>query len=151
MTNFTRQISVDDFVSSPTFLSWPFEYRLDEDGLDPTEVLEQNPPIYFQRNLENMIAVAKEHDVEVLFSTWAYSPYLNDYASKDYYQHGFQENNEVVKEVANHDHVPLFDFAAVMPQDATYWADGRHVNEAGALEKATLFAEFIHTRGLIKQ
>jgi lysophospholipase L1-like esterase len=151
MMNFTRQVSVDDFTSSPTFLSWPYDYRLNENEISPEEILEKNPPIYFQRNLENMIAIAKEHGIEVLFSTWAHSPYLNDYASKDYYQHGFQENNEVVKEVANKHHIPLFDFAAVMPQDARYWADGRHVNEAGALEKATLFAEFIHTQGLIEQ
>jgi lysophospholipase L1-like esterase len=151
MMNFTRQVSVDDFTSSPTFLSWPYEYRLNEIELSPAGILEKNPPIYFQRNLENMIAIANEHGIEVLFSTWAYSPYLNDYASKDYYQQGFQENNEVVKEVANLHHVALFDFAAVMPQDANYWADGRHVNEAGALEKATLFAEFIHTQGLIQQ
>ena len=151
MTNFSRQVSVDDFTSSPTFLSWPFEYRLGEDGTDPREILEKNPPTYFRRNLENMFAIAKEHDIEVLFSTWAYSPYLNDYASKDYYQQGFQENNEVVKEVANKHLIPLFDFAAVMPQDAKYWADGRHVNEAGALEKARLFAEFIHTSALIDQ
>jgi lysophospholipase L1-like esterase len=150
MMNFTRQVSVDDFVSPPTYLSWPFESRLDEDGLDPKKILEENPPIYFQRNLENMIAVANEQGVEVLFSTWAYSPYLNDYASKEYYQQGFQENNEVVKEVATSHHIPLFDFASVMPQDTKYWADGRHVNEAGALVKATLFAEFIHSQGWIK-
>jgi lysophospholipase L1-like esterase len=149
--NVTRQVSIDDFVSSPTYFSWPFEFRLDEDGADPTKILEKNPPIYFQRNLENMIAISKEQGIEVLFATWAHSPYLNDYASKDYYQQGFQENNEVVIEVANRHHIPLFDFAEVMPQDAKYWADGRHVNEAGALEKAGLFAEFIHTQGLIGQ
>ena len=151
MTNFTRQVGVDDFVSSPTFLSWPYEFRLSENDLDPAKILEENPPVYFRRNLENMIAISDEHDVDVLFVTWAYSPYLNDYASKTYYQQGFQENNEVVKEVANLHHVLLFDFAAVMPQDAKYWADGRHVNEAGALEKATLFAEFIDAQGLIGQ
>jgi hypothetical protein len=37
-----------------------------------------------------------------------------------------------------------------MPQDASYWADGRHVNEVGALLKANLFAEFIHNLGLIE-
>ena len=151
MTNFTRQVSVDDFTSSPTFLSWPFEFRLEENGVDPTKILEQNPPIYFQRNLENIIAVAKEHGVEVLFATWAYSPYLNDYASRDYYQQGFRENNEVVTEVANRHDIPLFDFAGVMPRDAKYWADGRHSNEAGALLKAALFAEFIDSQGLIEQ
>jgi hypothetical protein len=36
-----------------------------------------------------------------------------------------------------------------MPQEAIYWADGRHVNEAGALVKARLFAEYIHDQGLI--
>ena len=148
--NITRQVSVDDFVSSPTYLSWPYEFRLSGEAEGPTEILKKNPPIYFRRNLENMIAIAKEHDVTIMLSTWAYSPYLNDYASKEYSQQGFQENNEVVKEVATGHHVPLFDFAEVMPQDAIYWADGRHVNEAGALTKAELFAEFIHTQGLIE-
>jgi lysophospholipase L1-like esterase len=151
MTNFTRQVSVDDFVSSPTFLSWPYEYRLSDNDVDPAEILEDNPPVYFRRNLENMIAISEEHNIDILFSTWAYSPYLDDYASKAYYQQGFEENNNVVREVADRHHIPLFDFAAVMPQDAKYWADGRHVNEAGALAKARLFAEFIHGQGLIDQ
>ena len=149
--NLTRQISIDDFVSSSTYVSWPYEYRLSEDNLDPIEILKENPPIYFRRNLENMSAIAKEHDVEIMFSTWAYSPYLNDYASEGYYQQGFQENNSVVKEVAADQQIPLFDFVEVMPQDAKYWADGRHVNEAGALVKARLFAEFIYAQGLIEQ
>ena len=149
--NITRQVSVDDFVSSPTYVSWPFESRLKENDLDPAEILEENPPIYFRRNLENMIAIATEHDVQILFSTWAYSPNLNDYASQTYYQQGFRENNDVVKEVAASHDIPMFDFAAVMPQEAIYWADGRHVNEAGALVKARLFAAYMHDHGLIDQ
>ena len=149
--NFTRQVSVDDFVSSPTYWSWPFEDRLSAADVDPTEILRKNPPIYLRRNLEDMIAVAHGHDTTILFATWAFSPNLDDYASKAYYQQGFRENNEVVIDVANSHHIPLFDFAAIMPQETKYWADGRHNNEAGALEKATLFAEFIHAQGLIKQ
>jgi lysophospholipase L1-like esterase len=149
--NITRQVSIDDFVSAPTYMSWPFESRLYEDNLDPAEILKENPPIYFRRNLENIVAVATEHDVKILFSTWAHSPYLHDYASEEYYQEGFRENNAVVKEVGASHGVPLFDFAAVMPQDAQYWADGRHNNEAGALVKAQLFAEFIDAQGLIEK
>jgi lysophospholipase L1-like esterase len=147
--NLTRQVSIDDFVSSSTYVSWPYEYRLSEDNLNPDEILKENPPIYFHRNLENMSAIAKEHDVTIMLSTWAYSPYLKDYASQDYYQRGFKENNDVVKEVAAEQRIPLFNFAEAMPQDAEYWADGRHVNEAGALVKARLFAEYIHDEGLI--
>ena len=150
MMNASRQVSIDDFVSSPTYVSWPYEDRLSEDNLDPGEILKRNPPIYFRRNLENMIAIAKEHDVQILFSTWAHSPNLNDYASRDYYQQAFRENNDVVNDVAVSHAIPLFDFATVMPQDAKYWADGRHVNEAGAVIKAQLFAEFIHTSGLVE-
>ena len=147
--NITRQVSIDDFVSPSTYVSWPYEDRLLADNLDPAEILKANPPIYFRRNLENMIAVAKEHDVQILFSTWAYSPNLNDYASEDYYQHGFRENNDVVTDVALTHDIPFFDFAGVMPQDAVYWADGRHVNESGAVVKARLFAEYIDDQGLI--
>ena len=43
----------------------------------------------------------------------------------------------------------LFDFAAVMPDDATCWSDGRHVNAAGALLKPQLFAEFLRDRGML--
>lgn len=147
--NLARQISIDDFVSAPTYFSWPFEDRLAAAALDPADILAQHPPVFFRRNLENMIAVAREHDVDILLSTWAYSPYLNDYAATDYYQRAFQENNAVVIEVANSHKVPVFDFARVMPQEAHYWADGRHVNEAGAIEKAALFAQFIEDQKLI--
>jgi lysophospholipase L1-like esterase len=149
--NITRQVSIDDFVSAPTYMSWPFESRLEKLNLNPAKILEENPPIYFRRNLENMIAVAKEQDVKILFSTWAYSPYLHDYAAEDYYQKGFWENNNVLKDVATSHDIPLFDFASLMPQDAQYWADGRHVNEAGALVKAQLFAEFIDAQGWIEK
>jgi len=151
MANFTRQVSVDDFVSSPTYLSWPYEFRLYENGFEPNEILKLNPPIYFRRNLENMIAIARENDIGIMLATWANSPYFDDYASKDYSQQGFKENNEVVKEVANSHHIPLFDYAEVAPKDPEYWADGRHANEAGALEKAILFAKFIDDQALIEQ
>lgn len=147
--NVTRQVSVDDFVSSPTYLSWPYDYRLGESGADPVEILEKNPPVYFRRNLENMIAVANEHGARVLLATWAFSPHFPDYASRAYSQRGFRENNDVVREVAAGHRVSFFDLAEAMPQEARYWADGRHVNEAGALEKAALFAGFIHAQGLI--
>jgi hypothetical protein len=55
----------------------------------------------------------------------------------------------VVKAVASELGTPLFDFAAEMPTDTIYWADGRHVNEAGALLKAQLFAAFLDASGLI--
>jgi lysophospholipase L1-like esterase len=147
--NFTRQVSVDDFVSSPTYVSWPYEFRLTGGEEEAVEILRENPPIYFRRNLENMIAVAREHQVQIMLATWASSPNRGDYAAQAYYQQAFAENNQVVIEVADSHDVPLFDFAGVMSPDEQYWADGRHSNESGALLKATLFAEFIDEQGLV--
>jgi lysophospholipase L1-like esterase len=98
-----------------------------------------------------MVAIAKANGANIMFSTWAYSPRLDDYASKPYYQKGFEENNQVVREVALSNGIPLFDFAALMPEDKKYWDDGRHVNALGAEKMAELFAEFIHENGLIKK
>jgi hypothetical protein len=97
-----------------------------------------------------MIAVSRTNGAEIMFSTWAHSPNFDDYASTPHYEQGFKENNGVIKEVAQMNSIPMFDFASKMPVDNKYWADGRHVNELGAEKKAELFAEFIHNSGLIK-
>lgn len=142
----TTQVGIGNFVESDTAYG-PYSLK----NHDPFELLEKNPPVYFRRNLNNMIAVSRANDADIMLSTWAYSPYFDDYASTDYYQKGFAQNNEVVKEAAASSGVPLFDFASVMPRDKKYWADGRHVNELGAERKAELFADFIHKNGLIPE
>ena len=143
--DYFSSVGLASFVDAPTFPGTSFS-----DPVRPMKLLETNAPIYFRRNLINMIAIAKANRVEILLSTWAYSPHfgVTDYSSTPHYQHGFKENNDVVREVADQHNAILFDFAKVMPSDQIYWHDGRHVNEKGALKKAQLFAEFIHQSGL---
>jgi len=142
----THQVGVWSFVDTEDYLGPKVK------GHDPFELLENNPPIYFRRNLRNMIAVAKANDVEIMFATWAHSPYFDgDYASLPFQQIGIRENNDVVRVVAISNNIPLFEFADQMPRDKKYWADGRHVNEVGVLLKAELFAKFIHESGLIHE
>ena len=115
-----------------------------------SKILEQNPPIYFYRNLKSMIAICQAHDLKVMMATWAHSPQFNDYAASEAYQKGFKEHNEVIKGLGKEMNVPVFDFASVMDQDKKYWVDGRHVNEEGATLKADLFAEFIQKQFFLK-
>ena len=107
------------------------------------DILRRNTPVYFRRNLITMAAIAKGHGSDMLFVTWAFSPHLECYAAHAAYQEGYRQNNLVVKEVAAHCRVPVYDFAAEMSSDPKYWSDGRHVNEAGALLKAKLFAKWL--------
>ncbi len=113
------------------------------------ERLKSNPPVYLERNLGNMIAVARENGVRIMLATWAYSPHRGDYAATTHYQYGFRETNEAILDVARRHGVPCFDFAGVMPQGKEYWADGRHCNEAGAQKKAELYADFLVREGLV--
>ncbi len=142
----TQQVGIGNFITPKTAYG-PVSVAKH----NPMELLKKNPPVYFRRNLNNMVAIAKANNVDILLLTWAYSPYLDDYASTPYYQKGFDENNEVVKEVAARNGIPLFDFASVMPKDKKYWRDGRHVSERGAEKNAELLAEFLDKNGLIKK
>jgi len=148
----TRQVKLGDVVTAPTTWRRPIEASGYNEllGGTPMATLKKNPPIYFQRNLINMIAIAKAHGIKVVFATWAYSAAFNDYASTQHYQQGYKENNEVVKAVAESQQIPLFDFASIMSKEKKYWGDGRHLNEKGAVLKAALFADFIKRNNLIE-
>jgi lysophospholipase L1-like esterase len=118
-------------------------------GGEPLEVLNQNPPVYFRRNLRNIIAVARANGANVLLATWAHSNECGDYAATPHYEEGFAENNDVVRQMAREQGAPLFDFATLMPKTRSYWRDGRHVNEAGARLQAAMFAKYLHENHLI--
>mgnify|MGYP001571135475 CR=1 FL=1 len=118
-------------------------------GMTPMEALEKNPPIYSERNLRNIVAVAREHKIDVLLATWAWSNVHGDYAATEHYQLGFSEQNEMVKAVGKRDNVRVYDFAEDMPKDIQYWGDGRHNTREGIALKSRLFAKYIIDQKMI--
>jgi len=147
---FAGQTNLQSFVSSSTYMGACSAY----DNPDTPEklmrdLLKKNPPVYFRRNLLNMAAIAKMHDIKIIFTSWAFSTSFKDYATTPHYREGFRENNIIIKEVSNNQNIPFFDFANVMSKEKRYWADGRHINEEGAVLKAELFSDFIHESKLV--
>lgn len=116
----------------------------------PLEALGQNLPIYYERNLKNLIAIARANNVNSLIVTWAYSDQMGDYIDSDVYKLGITEVNDVMRKVAKSLEIPIYDFSNEMPKDKKYWADGRHNNEEGTYLKGTLFARYIFESNLIK-
>jgi lysophospholipase L1-like esterase len=150
----TRQVALGDFIESDHYRAPRYVSRsYDPQDLDPENFefgfLKDNPPVYFEQNLRSMVALAREHGFDILLASWAHSPHFDDYAATPLYRQGFRENNATVARVSAETGAHFFDFAAEMPQDPDYWADGRHVNALGALVKAELFAEFIVWAGLL--
>jgi len=145
--HYTRQMGLEDFVD-PHQPFWVMGY--DESiGGDPMKVLDQNPPIYFERNTRNMVAIEKEHGIIPVLVTWAYSPYFNDYAATPHYQKAYAEHNRVYQHIAETENLPLLDLAAVMPPDKEYYTDGRHSSAKGARKRAEFYAEFLASHNLL--
>lgn len=145
----SRQVELEDVSLAPTAI-YMFN-NSDSDTAAMMEVLATNTPVFFERNLDNMAAIAKAHRIGIMFATWAHCPAWHDYDACAAYTHGIDENNDVIRRVAKRHTAPLFDFAAVMSTNHVYWSDGRHSNEKGALKKAELFAEFIQRQRLIPE
>ena len=117
------------------------------------KILEQNPPIYFHRNLQYIIALARLKNTQVLLSSFAYSP--NDKNNSLYNVKALQvaiaEHNRIIEEVAIEDGTPFFDFASVFPKDPKYYQDDIHVNEKGSALKAKQFANYILEEGILEK
>ncbi len=114
-------------------------------------MLEINRPIYFQRNVENIVLSAQARNITAVLATFAFSPLFENeprVASEEYIA-AYQEMNDVLKTVAKQKGAHLFDFASLFPVDKKYYHDGRHVNEQGARLMAKLFAGYIVDNHLI--
>lgn len=114
------------------------------------DILEHNPPVYTKRNVKNIVAIAKEYDINVLLASFAFSP-LSIETSSEFYKRAISENNNVIKQIADSYGLPFFDFAKAMPSNKKFWVKrGVHVNKKGARIKAHLFTDYIEHNGLIR-
>ena len=116
-----------------------------------SQMLEANPPVYFLRNLESLISIARDRGIGVLLSTFASSPLFTDRprASSAEYIAAFAEMNACLGSLASDQGVPLFDFAAGFPQDEDLYTDGRHLTRKGARLKAQQFADYLLSEKLL--
>ena len=151
LTGFSLSPSIGRYVTAETAAPYLTSNDVNNKlGGTPIQTININTPEYFKRNLDNMVAIAKQQNISVLLATWAYNTKFKDYASVPHYIQGFEENNKVVMGVGKKNNISVFDFEGMMLKDIKYWSDGRHLNKEGNLIKAYLFAEFIHTRTLVE-
>lgn len=140
-------ISLDSLIAVPCSGPGATETCL---GMTPMEALEANPPIYYERNIRNIVAVARANGADVLLLTWAYSlEAAENYLTRSDYQAALDEHNELVGELAGELETYFYDLAATMPDDPVYWTDGRHMTKEGNRLRAELIAAYIAEEGVI--
>jgi len=117
------------------------------------EMLDANPPIYFERNLRSMTAIANANGFDIVLVTFIHSPEFPDEprVASDEYIRAYAEGNAVVRRVALETDAALFDFAEVMPTDAVYFTDGRHFTAEGNRYRAELYADYLIEAGYLPQ
>jgi len=118
------------------------------------QIFEANSPLYYQRNLENLVIMADHRGTGVLLASFgldniSFEQLVGEDKGQFYY--GLDQMNDAVRAVAETTPAHFFDFAAVMPDKQEYWADWVHNSEAGAAEKARLFADYVIENRLIPQ
>jgi hypothetical protein len=116
-----------------------------------SQMIASNPPIYFRRNLENIVIIAKHNGIQTILATFAHSPEFTDVplVSSPECAAAYTEMNETLRSIAQDSNVHLFDFAALFPSDKRYYTDGVHVNAEGVKLKAKLFADYLCDNRLI--
>jgi len=116
---------------------------LHDEGRDFAACIQGNGTGYFARNTAQMIALVRARGTQVMLTSFASCPARGGYAAESHYRRGFAENDAAMRELSGRLDVPFYDFAAEMPGDLEYWADGVHNTAAGARKKAELFAAFV--------
>jgi len=114
------------------------------------EMLRKNQPIYFERNLRNMVAIARHWRIQPVFATFAYSDRVPDPPFDSPAVTGaLQEMNGRVLSLGQELEVPVFDFASVFPTTPQLYIGAVHNTEEGARLKASMFADFLERSGLL--
>lgn len=110
-----------------------------------SEMLERNRPIYFKRNIENMIAVARNNDIVPVLMTFAWSHRFTDQprVHSSEYQSAYRDQNRVIETLCSDYGLQCLDFEREMPDRKELWWDGRHVTPKGAEVKSDIVKEFL--------
>jgi lysophospholipase L1-like esterase len=117
------------------------------------QMLAANPPVYFRRNLESLVAVARAHGVTPVLATFAWSGKVQDdpASTSPEVVGALREQNAVVQAIGRERQVPVYDFAAEMPDDPRLFVGAVHLTAEGSRIQARLFADFLVREGLVAE
>jgi len=115
------------------------------------EILSRNPPIYFRRNLENLVHVAHGNGIRPVLLTFAHCDCGkgNVALQAPEIRRAIAEHNEVILAVGKALDVPVYDLAAAFPGERRYFVDSVHFTAEGNRERAVLIADFLVREGIV--
>ncbi len=116
------------------------------------EILKSNPPIYYRRNIENIVAVARAHGIVPVLITFATRPEGTgtDVFDIPEYRAALKEHNEVLLDIGKTLGTPVFDLAPLYPQDdPLLFSDLIHMTFPGGQIHSKLIGDYLISSGLL--
>lgn len=127
-----------------TYPSGPF---LEADAM---ELLERNPPRYFERNLVNLVLIARAWSTQAVLLTFVHDDRAEDPAlNSPEVRRGIAEHNEVIREIGRRLDVPVYDLASDFPSQPRLFVGAVHFTAAGNQLRGNLIADFLVREGLL--
>lgn len=119
----------------------------DPEGSTLADRVDANIPIYFERNMRNLVLLAQGNGVIPVLSTWSY--YV-DADRPDHWINAINQHNDIARQLAEELDISLYDLAINLPVDGEFWeVDGIHLVAKGTYEQAEQYAQFLDESGLI--
>jgi hypothetical protein len=136
------------FLRQKSLGSYPSGYFQEVSIMD---MLDHNPPVYFRRNLESMVAVAEAHGVQPVLATFASSHRISGdpVLTSPEITRGIREHNQVIEEVGAKLGVPVYRFADEFPDEPALFVGAVHLSGRGNRLKGELFARYLIEAELI--
>jgi lysophospholipase L1-like esterase len=128
-----------------------YPMRCERDFVDDARI-KDNPPVYFERNLRDLIVLAQANDIQVMLSTWTYNANGDIGAMPPAWRDAIVEHNDILRKLAAEYGLPLYDLAATdFWETPEHWAgiDPIHMAAPGTYEQARRYAAFMVEQELI--
>lgn len=117
---------------------------------DPSEVIQQNPPVYFERNLRAFVGVAQALDVPLVLATWTHDARAAE--RLPWWVNAVAEHNDIIRQIAEDTGTPLLDLAqSDLSKDPALWGDDSHFIPAGYERQARLIEGFLLENDLLPE
>lgn len=119
------------------------------DGGDMTleKRLEANAPVYYERNIRNLMVLAQANGVQPVISSWVYNV---ESTRPELWRSAIAEHNAITRRIAEDMDIAYIDLAADYPVNSANWeADAIHLLASGTREQAQLYAAFLVENDLI--
>jgi lysophospholipase L1-like esterase len=112
-------------------------------------MLEQNPPVFFERNLRSLMALAAANDTRVVLATFAFSRDVQ-FRSRPYQGHpalqaALEATNAIVRRLGQETQTEVVDFERELVA-AELFTDGMHFTEAGNRARAERLRQVFKAR-----